>query len=64
MSRWGLIVLLGLQAHFAASYLVPLDARSQREFGGLIRWFWPWSDGDTGPFGRITAGADLPQPDC
>ena len=60
MSRWILVVLLGLQAHFAASYLVPLDAPSQREFGGLLRWIWPWSDGDGGPLGRLTAGGDNP----
>src|SRR5918912_1336549 len=60
MSRWALVVLLGLQAHFAASYLVPLDERSQREFGGLLRWVWPWADGDGGPLGRVTAGAGFP----
>ena len=60
ISRWVLVVLLGLQAHFAASYLVPLDAPSQREFGGLLRWFWPWSYGDSGLPGPITAGQDLP----
>ena len=27
MSRWILVALLGLQAHFAASYLVPLTMR-------------------------------------
>ena len=60
MSKWILVVFLGLQAHFAASYLVPLDERSQREFGGLLRWFWPWSDGDGGPLGRVTVGAGFP----
>ena len=60
MSRWILVVLLGLQAHFAASYLVPLDAPSQREFGGLLRWVWPWADGDGGPLGRMTVGAGFP----
>jgi hypothetical protein len=60
MSRWILVVLLGLQAHFAASYLVPLDARSQREFGGLLRWLWPWADGDAGPLGRLTVGEGFP----
>jgi hypothetical protein len=54
------VVLLGLQAHFAASYLVPLDERSQREFGGLLRWFWPWADGDGGPLGRVTVNAGFP----
>jgi hypothetical protein len=56
MSKWILVALLGLQAHFAASYLVPLDGPSQREFGGLLRWAWPWSDGDGGPLGRVTIG--------
>lgn len=60
MSKWGLIVLLGLQAHFAASYLVPLDERSQRDFGGLLRWVWPWSDGDGGMLGRVTVTAGQP----
>ena len=62
MSRWVLVVLLGLQAHFAASYLVPLDAPSQREFGGLLRWFWPWADGDGGPLGRVTVADGFPLP--
>ena len=60
MSKWILVALLGVQAHFAASYLVPLDARSQREFGGLLRWAWPWSDGDGGPLGRVTTGEGGP----
>jgi hypothetical protein len=59
-SRWLLIVLLGLQVHFAASYLVPLDAKSQGEFGGLLRWFWPWSYGDGGPLGQISLAAGFP----
>ena len=60
MSKWVLVALLGLQAHFAASYLVPLDERSQRELGGLLRWLWPWADGDGGPLGRVTVGAGFP----
>jgi hypothetical protein len=60
MSRWIVVALLALQAHFAASYLVPLDAPSQREFGGLLRWAWPWSEGDGGPLGRVTTGGDGP----
>ena len=62
MSKWVLVAVLGLQAHFAASYLVPLDERSQGEFGGLLRWFWPWAYGDGGPLGQIAMGADLPLP--
>jgi hypothetical protein len=60
MSKWVLVVLLGLQAHFAASYLVPLDGPSQKEFGGLLRWFWPWAYGDGGPLGQITPAAGFP----
>jgi hypothetical protein len=61
MLRWAFIALLSLQAHFAASYLVPLDEQAQRTFGGLLRWAWPWSIGDSGPLGRMTAsGFPLP----
>src|SRR5919201_4526893 len=62
LSKWILVVLLGMQAHFAASYLVPLDGASQREFGGLLRWAWPWSDGDGGLLGRVTTGEGGPLP--
>ena len=51
MSKWLLAVLLVLQAHFAASYLVPLDRGTQGEFGGLLRWVWPWAIGDGGLLG-------------
>ena len=54
MSNWILVVLLALQAHFAASYIVPLDRQAQGAFGGLLRWFWPWGYGDGGPLGQIT----------
>lgn len=60
MSKWVLVVLLGLQAHFAASYIVPLKESDQGAFGGLLRWVWPWGDGDGGPLGRITVGAGFP----
>ena len=60
MSKWVLVAILGLQAHFAASYLVPLDAPSQKEFGGLLRWFWPWAYGDGGPLGQITPATGFP----
>ncbi len=52
--------LLLLQTHFAASFLVPLDSEAQQEFGGLLRWVWPWSDGDSGLLGQIAVTADLP----
>ena len=58
--KWLLAVLLLLQAHFAASYLVSLDSGAQREFGGLLRWVWPWSIGDGGILGRIPASGDYP----
>lgn len=60
MSKWVLVIVLGLQAHFAASFLVPLDRQAQREFGGLLRWFWPWSYGDGGPLGQLTPSGDPP----
>lgn len=60
VTEYALFVLLGLQAHFAASYLVPLEEQSQREFGGLLRWFWPWSYGDGGLLGQITVDAGFP----
>jgi hypothetical protein len=53
--KWLVIALLALQAHFAVSYLVPLDVLAQRTFGGLLRWAWPWSVGDGGALGRMTS---------
>ncbi len=53
MSKWLFGAMLLLQAHFAASFLVPLDSGAQREFGGLLKWAWPWSEGDSGPLGQI-----------
>jgi hypothetical protein len=35
--KWLFAVLLVLEAHFAASYLVPLDREAQQTFGGLLR---------------------------
>jgi hypothetical protein len=58
--KWLLVALLVLQAHFAASYLVPLDREAQQTFGGLLRWAWPWSIGDGGLLGRIPASGDYP----
>jgi hypothetical protein len=58
--KWLFAVLLVLQAHFAASYLVPLDRGAQQEFGGLLRWLWPWSIGDGGILGRISASGEYP----
>ncbi len=61
MQKWLVIVFLGLEAHFAASYLVPLDRKSQAELGRLLRWFWPWAQGDSGPLGQMSA-AGFPLP--
>jgi hypothetical protein len=58
--NWLFTALLVLQAHFAASYLVPLDSEAQREFGGLLRWVWPWSIGDSGLLGQIPVSLALP----
>ena len=60
MWKWLFAALLVLQAHFAASYLVPLDREAQGAFGGLLRWAWPWSDGDSGPLGQVTAYSGFP----
>jgi hypothetical protein len=60
MSKWLYAALLILQAHFAASYLVPLDREAQGTFGGLLRWAWPWAIGDGGLLGRIPASGDYP----
>jgi hypothetical protein len=51
--KWAVISALAVQAHFAASYLVPLDDQASREFGGLLRWVWPWEIGQRGFLGTI-----------
>lgn len=58
--KWLFAVLLVLQAHFAASYLVPLDREAQATFSGLLRWAWPWSISDGGLLGRIPASGEYP----
>jgi hypothetical protein len=58
--KWLFAVLLVLQAHFAASYLVPLDREAQATFRGLLRWAWPWSISDGGLLGRILACGEYP----
>ena len=60
MSKWLFAALLVLQAHFAASYLVPLDREAQGTFGGLLRWAWPWSGGDSGLLGQVTVSSGFP----
>lgn len=61
-SNWLFGVLLLLHAHFAASYLVPLDEEAQGEFGGLLKWIWPWSGGDSGLLGQVTVSSGVPLP--
>ncbi len=51
MSKWIWAFILAVQAHFAASYLVPLWERDQR---GLLPWVWPWGVGDRGLLGEMT----------
>lgn len=58
--KWLFAALLVVLAHFAASYLVPLDKAAQGTFGGLLRWTWPWADGDGGPLGRVTTSSGFP----
>ena len=58
--KWLFAMLLVLEAHFAASYLVPLDVEAQRTFGGVLRWAWPWRDGDSGLLGQVTAYSGVP----
>ena len=60
MPKWLFAALLLLQTHFAVSFLVPLDAGAQREFRGLLRWAWPWSEGDSGPLGQVTVSDGVP----
>lgn len=51
---------LAVGAHFGASYLVPLDQKSQQALGGLLKRFWPWADGYAGPLGVMTVSSGLP----
>ncbi|MDR7418957.1 MAG: hypothetical protein QN178_08595 [Armatimonadota bacterium] len=60
MSRYLLAAILALGVHFSASYLVPLDDKSQGAFLGLLKWVWPWADGDGGVLGRITLQSGFP----
>jgi hypothetical protein len=54
VAKWIFAALLVLQVHFAASYIIPLDANAQGTFGGLLKWAWPWGIGDGGLLGQIT----------
>jgi hypothetical protein len=60
MAKWRFAALLVLAAHFGASYLAPLDERAQQTFGGLLKWFWPWAGGDSGPLGVMTVSSGFP----
>ncbi len=60
MPKWLFAAALALGAHFSASYLVPLDRKSQETFAGLLKWFWPWADGDSGPLGVMTVSSGFP----
>ena len=60
MSKWMLVVYLGLQAHFAASCLVPLRDADKHAMGGTMQWFWPWANGDHGPLGTMVADGASP----
>lgn len=60
MSKWLLFFYLLVQAHFAASYLVPLKDEDTKAMGGLLRWVWPWANGDDGPLGTMVAEGESP----
>lgn len=60
MTKWMLVIWLGLQAHFAASCLVPLRDADKGAMGGTMRWFWPWANGDHGPLGTMVADGASP----
>jgi hypothetical protein len=60
MSKWLLFAALLLQAHFAASALVPLRDEDEGAMGGSMRWFWPWANGDDGPLGTMVADGASP----
>ncbi len=53
MAKWLFGAVLALGAHFAASYIIPLDQKGQETFAGLMKWFWPWAHGNSGPLGTI-----------
>ena len=57
MSKWWIVVALGLLTHFGASYLVPLEVKDQGAMAGLLRWVWPWGVGDRGLLGTVNPTA-------
>jgi hypothetical protein len=60
MAKWLFFFSLLIQAHFAASYLVPLKDEDTSAMGGVLRWAWPWADGDSGPLGTLVAEGENP----
>ncbi|HEU5286905.1 MAG TPA: hypothetical protein VFV20_00740 [Candidatus Limnocylindria bacterium] len=49
MWTWLVVGLLVLQAHFAISYIVPIDrANLDGWLPSLISWVFPWGQGDRG----------------
>lgn len=60
LKQWVITGFLFLHIHFVASYLVPLDRQAQQEFGGLLKWVWPWSGGDRGLLGQVTVASGVP----
>lgn len=60
MSKWLLFFYLLVQAHFAASYLVPLNDADKGAMGGVLRWAWPWANGDDGPLGTVVSEGESP----
>lgn len=60
MSKWFLFASFLLQSHFAASYLVPLRNEDEGAMGGILRWAWPWANGDDGPLGAMVSDGESP----
>jgi hypothetical protein len=60
MSKWLIFASLLIQAHFAASCLVPLREEDKHAMGGTLRWAWPWANGDSGPLGTMVADGASP----
>lgn len=60
MFKWLAAVVLVIEAHFVASYLVPLDEQAKATFGGLLGWAWPWAYGNGGPLGQISPESGFP----
>jgi hypothetical protein len=57
MFKWLVGAFLVIEAHFMASYVVPLTTSAKATFGGLLGWAWPWAYGDGGLPGQIQPGS-------